>query len=400
MSKENISYKLSVLWLSFTMMDSDLHKTAFENILENLVKLGNKVSLMAIRTRLPYKNKYGNKKPSIRITVIPIRYFPLISIAIFTVLQSILLPFYLLAKKIKFVIYDPDMHILSSFVVLGLCKFTKTKLVLDVRSTPVETHGVRGYLKKFWFSCSILIAKRLFDGITIITPLMKHEICNDYGLDPDKIGVWTSGVSESLFDPLAFKGDALRRKLGLKNRFIILYHGVFTPTRALIETIQSLKLLIPKYPDILLFLLGSGPSLGSLELAVQNEHLEKHVIISKPVAPSKVPEFISMCDVGIIPLPNHPYWRFQSPLKLFEYLAMEKVVVLTDIPAHRTVIGTANCGIYVSSVHPKDLAEGIEKAYLNKEVLKISGQIGRNLVKQKYTWAKVSEDLERYLCTL
>jgi glycosyltransferase involved in cell wall biosynthesis len=107
-----------------------------------------------------------------------------------------------------------------------------------------------------------------------------------------------------------------------------------------------------------------------------------------------------MCDVGIIPLPDHPYWRFQSPLKLLEYLAMEKVVILTDIPAHRAVIGEAKCGVYISAVNPTKIAGAIEYAYLNKGNLEEWGKMGRKIVKEKYTWEKVAMDLENYLLSI
>src|SRR4030067_289454 len=134
-----------------------------------------------------------------------------------------------------------------------------------------------------------------------------------------------------------------------------------------------------------------------LRALIQKEGLQENVIITNSVNQSEVPKFIGMCDVCIVPLPDHPYWRSQSPLKLLEYLAMEKVVILTDIPAHRAVIGEAKCGIYISSVKPIEIAKAIEYAYLNKENLQELGKIGRAIIKEKFTWAKVAGDLENYL---
>jgi glycosyltransferase involved in cell wall biosynthesis len=244
-----------------------------------------------------------------------------------------------------------------------------------------------------------LIAKRLFDGITIITPLMKEVVCNDFDLDPRKVGVWTSGVSDSLFNPENFISESmeLKRKFGLTRKFVVFYHGVFTPSRGLIETIDALKILLPKYPNIVFFLLGTGPLASELNALIQTEGLQENVIIGNPVDQVEVPKFISMSDVGIVPLPDHPYWRFQSPLKLLEYLAMEKVVILTDIPAHRAVIDEAKCGVYVSLVNPLEIAKAIEYVYLNEDSLKEWGKIGREIVKREYTWEKVAGNLENYL---
>jgi len=115
---------------------------------------------------------------------------------------------------------------------------------------------------------------------------------------------------------------------------------------------------------------------------------------------AEVPKYIAMCDVGIVPLPDLPYWRFQCPLKLLEYLAMKKVVIVTDIPAHRAIIGKEKCGIYISSVKPIGIAKSITYAYNNKEKLGKWGEIGRTIIKQEYTWEKVARDLENYLLSI
>ena len=79
---------------------------------------------------------------------------------------------------------------------------------------------------------------------------------------------------------------------------------------------------------------------------------------------------------------------------------MGKVVILTDIPAHRSVVGKAKCGIYISSVNPAEIAKAIEYAYDNKENLEEWGKIGRKIIKEEYTWQKVAIDLENYLLSI
>ena len=379
-------------------MDVFLHKTALLDILRKFAEFGHKPCLIAVRSR----NAYRNEDPPVRIISVPLRYVPLVSRVMFTIMLVLFLPLFIVVSRPDFIIFEPEIHILACFPGLFVSKFRKVKAVLDIRTVPVETVGFRGFLQKFWFSVSILVAKKLFDGITIITPSMKKKICNDFDLNPDNVGVWTSGVSDSLFNPKNSipENAELKRRLGLTGKFVVFYHGVFTPTRGLTETIDAIKILIPKYPDIVFFLLGAGPSASTLSALIQKEGLQGKVIIANPVDHSEVPKFIGMCDVGIVPLPDHPYWRFQSPLKLLEYLAMEKVVILTDIPAHRAVIGEAKCGVYISSVNQMEIAKAIECAYLNKDSLKEWGKIGREIVKREYTWEKVAENLENYLLSI
>jgi glycosyltransferase involved in cell wall biosynthesis len=278
----------------------------------------------------------------------------------------------------------------------------RVKLILDIRSTPVEIYGFRGYLKKLSFTLSVLMAKKFFDGVTIITPHMKKEICKKYHIDPVFIGVWTSGVSTEVFNPKKYITDSkkLRENLGLSHKLIIFYHGAFSPNRGLIETIEAIDIIRQKHSDVVLFLLGSGSIVDNLKSLVETKKLQNNVIIHPPVRYVDVPNYIAMSDIGIVPLPNHPYWNFQCPLNLLEYLAMEKPVIITDIPANRSIVGDNICGIYIRSIRPIEIANAIEYAYNNKVKLAKWGKLGRKIVSNNYSWDKVAEKFEEYLSSM
>lgn len=322
--KEANPKRMSILWVSFTRLDIDLHNMALLNILKQIAELGHEVSLIAVRS----KNVSRTKDPQVRVISVPLRDAPLILPVMFTIFLFLYLPIFIIISKVDVIIMDPYVHILDVFPQLPISKLKKVKFVLDVRSIPVETTGFRGFQQKFWFNTSILVAKKLFDGMTIITPLMRKEICNTFKIDPCNVGTWSSGVDPGLFNPENHTSDGikLKRKLGLSDKFVVFYHGVFTATRGLKVTIESMKILKPDYPNVVMFLLGTGPIVSTLKQVVQKEGLQGHVVIHDPVEYAEVPKFVEMSDVCIVPLPDHPYWRFQSPLKLLEYLAMEKLL--------------------------------------------------------------------------
>jgi len=371
------------------------YQTSLIEILNHLEKRGYSVTLFGTRP----KNPLSTKSPNIKTVFLPLKYAPAVSSILFNLAASIFLPFYMAFHKLDFVLFQPDITVLAAIPSKPLSKLTRTKFVLDIRSIPVETIGFQGLLQKIGFQTSVIVAKRLFSGMTIITNPMKEEICLNFRIDPAKVGVWTSGVATATFNPEAhvFDGRELRNRLGLTDKFVVFYHGALSATRGIFETVDAMRIVKAKNPGILLFMLGAGPISNQLEEFVKKEQLEKNVIIHNPVPYSEVPKYIAMSNVCISPLPSHPYWRFQSSLKLLEYMSMRKTTILTRIPAHTAVVGDAKCGIYISSTKPEKIAEAILFAYERKDQLDELGKTGRKIVTERYTWDKVSEDLDNYL---
>jgi glycosyltransferase involved in cell wall biosynthesis len=387
-----------ILWVSPVILDTQLHREFLINTLKKLTEFGHSTSLIAMRS----KHAYQSEDPQVRVVPVPLRYFPVATPLFFSIVLSIFLPLYIVKFKPDFIIMEPDVSVLSSIPSLLISKFRKQKFVLDVRSVPVEAFGFRGFLFRFWFSASVLIAKKLFQGITIITPLMRKEVCNNFEIDATKVGVWTCGASPTIFNPKNYISESaeLRSQFGFSGKFVVFYHGVFTPSRGLIETIKAIKIVNQKYPEIVFFLLGNGLLISEIKELVQTEELQNKVIIHDPVPQKDVPKFIAMSNVCIVPLPNNPYWRFQCPVKLLEYLAMEKVIIATDIPAHRSISNHEKSVIYFSSVKPIHIAETIEFAYKNREKLDQWGKSGRKVILKDYTIEKIARDLETYILSL
>jgi glycosyltransferase involved in cell wall biosynthesis len=374
------------------------YQTSLIEMMNSLGKKGHTVALIGIRP----KNRVAINSEKVSTTFIPFKYVSAISPIAFSLVMTILLPFYIVFWKPDFVFFQPDISVLSSIPSFCSSKLTRTKFLLDIRSTPVETFGVRGSLQELAFNMSVNTAKKAFSGITIITPLMKQEISQTFRIDPTTMGVWTSGVSTELFKPEAYISESreLRSKLALNGKFVVFYHGSFSATRGILESAEAISMLKSQNPQLVLFLLGAGPVSERLEELIKKDGLQENVIIHKPVAYAEVPKYIAMSDVCISPLPYHPYWKYQCPLKLMEYLAMEKPIILTNIPAHKSIVNNTDCAIFIPSAKPKIIADAIQFAYENKNKLGEWGKTGRSIVTEKYTWEKIAKNLEDYLLSI
>jgi glycosyltransferase involved in cell wall biosynthesis len=388
----------NILWWKPWLGDTALHKMADLEIAEKLAQRSYNVFLIVPTTKKKICILNGK---NVRVISIQMNFLPLISPIARCVLTLLFLPFLIITKNPDYVIGEPDVSILGFLPAIIICKLRRIKLVLDIRSVPVETFGFQGFMINLWFNFSVSVCKNFFNGMTVITSLMKDELCSRFNLKINKIGVWTSGVSMELFEPAIYAPCAVlfKNRLGLSSKFIVFYHGKFSPSRGLKESVKAMKKLEMIHPNITLFLLGSGPITDDLKKLIREEELGGTVVIHDPVDQREVPQFISMCDVAIVPLPNNQFWRYQSPLKLLEYLAMEKSAIVTDIPAHRSVIDENKCGIYLPSINPENIAAAIEYTYLNKMNLDEWGKTGRKIAKD-YSWDRIAADLDNYLLSI
>jgi len=203
-----------------------------------------------------------------------------------------------------------------------MSKFTKTKLVLDIRTTPVESsyEGLRGSLMRFWFSVSILIAKKKFDGITIITPMMKEEICNNFGIDSERVEFGHLEFPRlCLIQSIMLQTVRDQREIGAEWEVCNLLSWCFFSHSGLMETVDAMKILAPKYPDIIFFLLGTGSLAPKLEESTQDMVIHKNVIVAKPVGILKF-QGLSACAMWVLFHCRIIHTGDFKPLKLLEYL--------------------------------------------------------------------------------
>src|SRR3989338_6538791 len=362
---------MRIIWITQTDFNENLDIATWQEMAFELKKLGNKVKLL-----IPaLKNKKSLSVENLDVSFLPYpRNFFLSSISF-----QFSLFFYLLFKVIfkdyNYVILD-HYCVLTTFPfnILSKLRIIKTKFVLDIRSIPVDTFGIQDKIHILRFKLSIYLCKYLFDGFTVITPLYRDKIAKDYGIEKERMGIWTSGVSLKLFNPKSVK--SLREKFKLMDKFVVMYHGGISISRGIADAVKAVELLRDEIPELCFFILGRGNVENELKRFVAENGLENNIIIHDPVEYDIVPIFIGMCDVGLLPLPDLLWWRMSSPLKLMEYLAMGKPVILTKIDAHLQIIKERKCGIFIDSSNPLDIKDGILRAYNLRGNLKEIGYSG------------------------
>jgi glycosyltransferase involved in cell wall biosynthesis len=170
------------------------------------------------------------------------------------------------------------------------------------------------------------------------------------------------------------------RTHGTPTRFI--YVGRISRERGALEMLRALAEL--DRADVELTVVGTvSPGLrGELANAVASRRVR--LIPWEP--PLRIYEHLAQADVGVMCL--DPLQRFVDalPVKLFEYMAAELPVIVSDLPRLREIVQGADCGLLVDPLDSSSLADAMRRLADSPEERRRLGENGRNAVRERYNW--------------
>lgn len=168
------------------------------------------------------------------------------------------------------------------------------------------------------------------------------ETLTGYRIPSNSMVVLPEGVDASIDPKLCEdKAQSIRKELGLQNKKIMIYVGTMSRFRHLDFLLKAFKLVLSRYPDAHLLMVGGGRTSEDTEwLKREAERLgiKKEVTMTGWVPRRMVPAYICGSQLGVSPVPVNRVYVNSSPIKLLEYLALGIPAVASDIPEQRKVI--------------------------------------------------------------
>lgn len=266
---------------------------------------------------------------------------------------------------------------------------------LDVRTVPVEVHGFKGHLGRimFWL-VPLTLFRRAVHGCSFITERLKKDVEREFGAVFPNAAIWSSGVNTELF----FKEPDKRTSLTESRKYILFYHGTLTANRGVDRVILALCRLHGDLGRHIQFVVvGAGAAMDSLKSLVRENGLDDVVVFKGLVAYETVPEEIEKADCCICPLPDRPEWNVSSPLKVFEYLASGKPVILTPITAHTDVLCSEEFVVWTKGFGIDDYAMAIEEAFQRRKELSAAAARGSEVARDRFDWKSIGQRFAQYL---
>lgn len=232
--------------------------------------------------------------------------------------------------------FKPDVvvyrHTVFNFAPLWLCKRNNLPGILEVNSTktmeaPVsdgnrQASALVRHAENYVINrsdCAFAVSEPI-KAFMAETSQQKH------------LSVIPNGVDVDVFNAVHYveQRDALRSKLAIEDKFVLGYVGSYKGWHGVDISLNVLEELIKTDTNFHLLLIGNGAEYAAIKQRVMEKQLQDHVTQIDYVPHDQVAAHVSAFDCALMTYPAFEGFYF-SPLKIFEYMAMSKVVVSTAI---------------------------------------------------------------------
>ncbi|HEX2910881.1 MAG TPA: glycosyltransferase family 4 protein [Chloroflexia bacterium] len=234
----------------------------------------------------------------------------------------------------------------------------------------------------------------------IVTPLHTTVPAS---IDRAKIAELPWGANVERFSPEQVQEadkQRLRQELVLPSpqngARVAVFAGSFRHWHGVETLVEAARLLIPRDEQLYFLLLGGGPEEASLREKVKAAGLEKRIILTGAIQHEKMPLYLSLGDCGVAPFdtskhaPLRAAGFFWSPLKIFEYMAMNLPTVTVDLKPLNEIVRPGLEGALFKEGDAADLARvlgeilapGPEAAHKRATM----GNSARQRVAECYSW--------------
>lgn len=136
---------------------------------------------------------------------------------------------------------------------------------------------------------------------------------------------------------------------------VMISHGTVTERYGLHVLVEAVPLILKEVPNLKVYIAGTGEFLPRIKQQVSRLGLSESIIFTGRVPLEAMASYIAQASVGVVPLLEDGYMELAAPNKLFEYVAMEKPVLASDVPGIRAYFDERQVGFFRPG-DPEDLA--------------------------------------------
>lgn len=305
-----------------------------------------------------------------------------------------------LFRKLPTYIKDPQQSVLLAVAAgfnLGLIIAAKrlgVPCLLELNGLPALEYGLErrdrtAKARALYYTLIAHLEGRLASGFIGVTPQLAEE-AQRWGAHHTLVA--PNAVNPQHFSPVA--QQEARRSLGLaNNEHIIGFVGNFAAWQGLDTLVQAVVSLISERPNLTLLLIGDGVERSRLEsLATPYQDRVRFLGL---LPHEQVGKALSACDILAAPMAMSERNRRTgvSPLKVFEYLALGRPIIVSRLPGMEFV-EREGLGEVFTPGDSHELAATIQRVLdLSPEAKQTLGERARQAAETTHSWDRVMQDV-------
>lgn len=217
------------------------------------------------------------------------------------------------------------------------------------------------------------------------------ELAIELGAKKDKTILIDAGIDLNDFNP-ELDDSSIRKEYDIsENDIVLFFMGFIYDFAGMKELAIELGKNKELYQNMKILIVGDGDAYDEL-LAIRKEYnLQNQLILTGRQSYTKIPEFLASADFCLLPAHiDEEIMQDIVPIKLYEYLAMKKVVIATELPGISKEFGYGNGIEYVQKA--EEVLETVQKIMDENSYEEIANA-GREYVKNN-DWEAIVDKFE------
>lgn len=233
-----------------------------------------------------------------------------------------------------------------------------------------------------------LSAYRRCDALVCVSQKLKDLVIAEAGIPESKIIVLPNGVDTDFFYPAAADSSQDARVLSIG------FVGTFFAWQALDLLLEAVHELRQRQVNLHVTLIGDGPERANLMRQAEHLGIQDHVLFAGRLPRDKIPAAMAEFDLGYSGhRPTSSGEMYMSPLKLYEYMAVGKPVIVSRHADSDELIADGDTGFTFVAGDKASLKQAIERALADRQAMPAMGRRARAVIEQNHSWKKRVETL-------
>jgi glycosyltransferase involved in cell wall biosynthesis len=225
------------------------------------------------------------------------------------------------------------------------------------------------------------IVNRFIDKICVADENNAKRIEERHGLKPEIVNY---GIGYNFFSR-AKPEKFFQKKYGLEDKFVLIQVGTLTPQKNQLESLEAVKNLVKKIPEIKIIFAGMGGTdyEKKIQQYIKKYNLAKYVVLTGQVSQKIIRDLYAVSHLALFPVKTQGGW-----LSPFEALSTGIPIIVSSSMGAASVIQENNLGIVADN-----LIDPVLRVYQNYDKMKKEVEISRKWIKKNLSWENFSNKM-------